>query len=42
MALLNCVLDILYAYKTVYVLKTIFMVTCVLLGVRVLAVFAVA
>jgi len=41
LALLNCVLDILYAYKTTYVMQTIFLITCVLLGVRVLTVFAV-
>ena len=41
LALLNGALDILYAYKTTYVLQTIFLVTCVLLGVRVLTVLAV-
>lgn len=41
LALLNCVLDILYAYKTIYVLQTIFIITCVLLGIRLLMVLAV-
>jgi hypothetical protein len=40
LALLNCVLDILYAYKTIYVMQKIFVVTCVMLGVRILGVFA--
>jgi hypothetical protein len=40
LALLNCVLDILYAYKTIYVMQKIFVVTFVMLGVRILGVFA--
>ena len=35
-ALLNSALDILYAYTTIYVLEMIFLVTCVLILVKIL------
>jgi len=38
-ALLNAVLDIVYAYKTPYVMKMIFLLTCVFILVRVVFTF---
>ena len=40
-ALLNAVLDIVYAYKTPYVMKMIFLLTCVFILVRVVFTFVI-
>ena len=40
-AIANVVLDVFYAYTTTYSVKMIFLLTCILIGVRILVIFLV-